>query len=62
MITISSEGGTIYLKEGSGNIEYSLNSDPYVTISTWPVTIVNTNPNSSKNKESFITLILFFIK
>ena len=62
MIIISLDGGFIYLREESGSIEFSLNSDPYVTISTWPVTIVNTNPNSSKNKESFITLILFFIK
>ena len=47
MTTINSNGGTIYLREGSGNIEYSLNGDPYFNINGWPVRIINTNPGSS---------------
>jgi len=45
--SISSDGGTIYLREESGSIEYSFDNSSYATITSWPITIVNTNPGSS---------------
>ena len=47
MTTINSNGGTIFLREESGNIEYKINEGSYISITSWPVTIVNTNPGSS---------------
>ena len=47
MTTINSNGGTIYLREDSGRIEYSSDGISYGPINSWPVTIVNTNPGSS---------------
>jgi len=47
MTTINSNGGTIYLREDSGRIEYSSDGISYGPINPWPVTIVNTNPGSS---------------
>jgi len=45
--TIKSDGGTIYLREESGSIEYSFDNSSYATITSWPVIIENTNPGSS---------------
>jgi hypothetical protein len=46
--TISKNGGTLYLRQdASANIQYSVNNTFWSTFSSWPVTIVNSNPSSS---------------
>jgi hypothetical protein len=46
--TISKNGGTLYLRQdASSNIQYSVNNILWSTFSSWPVTIVNSNPSSS---------------
>ena len=47
MTTINSNGGTIYIRDNSGVIQYSLDDSTYLNITTAPVTIVNTIPGSS---------------
>lgn len=46
--TITKNGGTLYLRQdASANIQYSVNNILWSTFSSWPVTIVNSNPSSS---------------
>jgi hypothetical protein len=45
MSSISANGGTsiLYLQQSGSDIQYKINSDPWTTISSWPLTINNTN-------------------
>ena len=46
--TVSKNGGILYLRQdASANIQYSVNNTLWTTFSSWPVTIVNSNPSSS---------------
>ncbi len=56
MTTISQPGNsTIYIQQTNGNIQYSLTKSSWTTISSWPVTITNTNTNAGLVVVQFLT-------
>jgi len=48
--TISSDGGNIYIRQTSNNIQYKMNSDEtWTNLSSWPVMFVNTSSTPYTN-------------
>jgi hypothetical protein len=60
MSSISANGATsiLYLQQSGSDIQYKINSNPWTTISSWPLTVNNTN-TSTKLKILLETNLVF---